>query len=127
MIGHVIIASMAILSAALLISAIRVRNIIKHADPDRIRAHLFLRYDIFKRTTLFFIDGSIIVFFVQVMNILIGIRDLNLIHHQVMLVASVMSMLVIGYYFVHINHMMGIHVEQRRSELERWIYGDDRR
>jgi len=125
MITYVILGCTAILSVALLISAIRIRDRIKHAEPDRIRAKLFLRYDIFKRTTLFFIDGSIIIFFVQVMNIFIGIRDLNLIYHQIMLVASVVSMLIIGYCFVHINCLVGISENRRRSKLERWIYGDD--
>jgi len=74
---------------------------------------------------MFFIDGSIIVFFVQVMNIRIGIRDLNLIFHQIILVAGVMSMLIIGYCFVHINCLVGIPGNRRRSKLERRIYGDD--
>jgi len=127
MITHVILGCTAVLSTALLIYAIRLRNKIIHAEHDRIRANLFLCYDVFKRTTLFFIDGSIIVFFVQVTNILIGMRYLNLIHHQIILVISVTSMLIIGYCFVHINCLVSMPANQRSSKLERWIFGDDRR
>ena len=56
MLNYVIYASMGILSFALMVSFIKIRNIVKNGNPDLIRASLFLRYGVFKRTTLFVID-----------------------------------------------------------------------
>jgi len=128
MITHVIFACMAILSTALIISAFRMRNQIKNENADKLRATLFLHYDIFKQTNLYIIDGSIIVFFVQVMNIITGIQDLNHIFRQVMPVVNTISMLIIGYILVHMIHTMSLPKRSStRSGLERCIFGDDRR
>jgi len=128
MITHVIFACMTILSAALIISAFRMRNLIKNENPDKLRATLFLHYDIFKRTNLYIIDGSIIVFFVQVMNIITGIQDMDHIFRQVMPVVNMISMLIIGYILVHMIHTMSLPKRSStRSGLERCIFGDDRR
>lgn len=117
---------MAVLSTALLSTAIKMRNTIKNENPDKMRASMFLRYDVFKRTNLFIIDGSIIVFFIQVMNIAIGISDFNVIFEQVMPVINVISLLVIGYIFVHLIQTVRVpDYNSRRSELEHYIYGDD--
>ncbi|MBN2488348.1 MAG: hypothetical protein JXA98_04910 [Methanosarcinaceae archaeon] len=126
MINQVIFVCMAVLSTALLSTAIKMRNTIKNENPDKMRASMFLRYDVFKRTNLFIIDGSIIVFFIQVMNIAIGISDFNVIFEQVMPVINVISLLVIGYIFVHLIQTVRVpDYNSRRSELEHYIYGDD--
>jgi len=128
MITHVIFACMAILSTALIISAFRMRNLIKNENPDKLRATLFLHYDTFKRTNLYIIDGSIIVFFVQVMNIITGIQDLDHIFRQVMPVVNTISMLIIGYILVHMIHTMSLPKRSStRSGLERCIFGDDKK
>lgn len=128
MLYYVIYASMGLLSIALMVSFIKVRSVLKNGDPDRIRASLFLRYDVFKRTTLFVIDGMAFIFFVQVINMLFGLQYLTIFYHQIMIVASLMCLIVIGYSFVHLNQtVMFQSYNPARNELERWIYGDDRR
>ena len=128
MLYYVIYASMGLLSIALMVSFIKVRSVLKNGDPDRIRASLFLRYDVFKRTTLFVIDGMAFIFFVQVINMLFGLQYLTIFYHQIMIVASLICLIVIGYSFVHLNQtVMFQSYNPARNELERWIYGDDRR
>ncbi len=127
MLNYVIYSSMGMLSIALMISFVRVRNVVKNGNPDRIRASLFLRYDVFKRTTLFVIDGMIFVFFVQVINMLFGLQYVTIFYHQAMIIASLICLIVIGYSFVHLNQtVMFKSYSLTRSELERWIYGDER-
>ena len=128
MLYYVIYASMGLLSIALMVSFIKVRSVLKNGDPDRIRASLFLRYDVFKRTTLFVIDGMAFIFFVQVINMLFGLQYLTIFYHQIMIVASLICLIVIGYSFVHLNQtVMFQSYNPAHNELERWIYGDDRR
>lgn len=128
MLNYVIYTSMGILSFALLVSFIKMRNIVKNGDPDRIRASLFLRYDVFKRTTLFIIDGMTFIFFVQVINMLFGLQYLTIFYHQVMIIVSLICLIVIGYGFIHLNQTVTFKsYNPARNELERWIYGDDRR
>ena len=128
MLDYVIYSSMGILSIALMVSFIRVRSIVKNGNPDRIRASLFLRFDVFKRTTLFVIDGMIFVFFVQIINMLFGLQHLTIFYHQIMTIASLICLIVIGYIFVHVNQTVMFKSHgPARSELERWIYGDERR
>jgi len=124
MLTYVILACTAVLSAALLISAIKARNTIKNGKTDRTHANLILRHYVFKQSILFIIDGSIIIFFIQVMNIFINLWGLNIVYHKVMMMANVVCMLIIGYAFVHINCLLGIPENRRRSALERWIFGD---
>lgn len=119
---------MGILSSALMVSFIKIRNIVKNGNPDRIRASLFLRYGVFKRTTLFIIDGMTFIFFVQVINMLFGLQYLTIFYHQVMIIASLICLIVIGYAFIHLNQTVTFKsYNPARNELERWIYGDDRR
>ena len=101
MLNYVIYASMGILSSALMVSFIKIRNIVKNGNPDRIRASLFLRYGVFKRTILFIIDGMTFIFFVQVINMLFGLQYLTIFYHQVMIIASLICLIVIGYAFIH--------------------------
>jgi len=119
---------MAVLSTALLSTAIKMRNTIKNENPDKMRASMFLRYDVFKRTNLFIIDGSLIVFFIQVMNVAIGISDLNIVFDEIMPLINVISLLIIGYIFVHLVRTVRVpDYNSRRSALELYIYGDDRK
>ena len=119
---------MGILSSALMVSFIKIRNIVKNGDPDLIRASLFLRYGVFKRTTLFIIDGMTFIFFVQIINMLFGLQYLTIFYHQVMIIASLICLIVIGYSFIHLNQTVTFKsYNPARNELERWIYGDDRR
>ena len=127
MLNYVIYSSMGMLSIALMISFIKVRSVVKNGNPDRIRASLFLRYDVFRRTTLFVMDGMIFIFFVQVINMLFGLHYLTIFYHQAMIIASLICLIVIGYSFVHLNQtVMFQNYSPARSELERWIYGDER-
>jgi hypothetical protein len=128
MLNYVIYTSMGILSSALMVSFIKIRNIVKNGDPDLIRASLFLRYGVFKRTTLFIIDGMTFIFFVQIINMLFGLQYLTIFYHQVMSIASLICLIVIGYSFIHLNQTVTFKsYNPARNELERWIYGDDRR
>ena len=128
MITQVIFVCMAVLSTALLSTAIKMRNTIKNENPDKMRASMFLRYDVFKRTNLFIIDGSLIVFFIQVMNVAIGISDLNIVFDEIMPLINVISLLIIGYIFVHLVRTVRVpDYNSRRSALELYIYGDDRK
>lgn len=128
MLNYVVYASMGILSIALLVSFVKIRIIIKNGDSNRIRASLFLRYDAFKRTTLFIVDTMTFVFFVQVANMLFGLQHITAFYHQIMIITSLICLIVIGYGFVHLNQTVIIQsYNPTRSELERWIYGDDQR
>ncbi len=128
MLNYVIYASMGILSFILMVSFIKIRNIVKNGNPDLIRASLFLRYGVFKQTTLFIIDSMIFIFFVQVINILFGLQYITSFYHQIMIIASLICLIVIGYSFVHLNQTVMFQSHNpARNELERWIYGDDRK
>ena len=128
MLNYVVYTSMGILSIALLVSFVKVRSIVKNGDHDRIRASLFLRYDVFKRTSLFIIDAMTFVFFVQAVNLLFGLQHITIFYHQIMIIASLICLIVIGYSFVYLNQTVMIQsYNPTRNELERWIYGDDQR
>jgi hypothetical protein len=68
---------MGLLFVALMVSFIRVRNMVKNGNPDLIRAGLFLQYNRSRRTILFVIDGLILVFFVQAANMFLGLQQLG--------------------------------------------------
>lgn len=126
MLSYGIFVCMTVLLVTLLFFAIKVRNVVKNGNADKIHASLFLRYDVFKPTTLFIIDGLIFVFVGQAIYIFIGLQHLNIIYHQIMLLASLMCLLVIGYNFMHIKHTVTISSNNSMcNELERWICGDD--
>lgn len=124
MLSYGIFVCIAILLVTLLFFAINVRCVVKNGDADKIHVSLFLRYDVFKPITLFIIDGFIFVFVGQAINIFIGLQHLNIIYHQIMLLASLMCLLVIGYNLMYIKHTMTFFSNNSMcNELERWICG----
>ena len=103
MLSYVLYVGVGILSIALMVFFVKIRKIVKNGNSDRIRASLFLRYDAFERTILFILDGTIIIFFVQVINMLFGLQYLTIFYHQVMIIASLICLIIIGYSFVRLN------------------------
>lgn len=126
MLNNVIYVNTGLLTIALIIYFVKIRSVVKNGDRDRIRASLFLRYDRFKRTILFIIDAMTFVFIVQVVNMLYGLQYLTTFYYQIMIIASLISLIVIGYSFVHLNQIVMIQkYSLMRNELERWIYDDN--
>ena len=124
MLSYEIFVCITVLLVTLLFFTIKVRNVVKNGNADKIHVSLFLRYDAFKPTTLFIINGLIFVFVGQAINIFIGLQHLNIIYHQIMPLASLMCLLVIGYNFMHIKHTVTIFSNNSMcNKLERWICG----
>lgn len=126
MLNYVIYTSMGILSIILITAFVKIRNLVKNGDPDRIRASLFLRYDVFKRTTLIIIDGMTFIFLVQIINMAFGLQHITIFYHQIMIIASLACLFVIGYSFIHLNKTVMLKsFNSTFNNLERWIYGND--
>lgn len=126
MLNYIIYISMGILFVALMVSFTRVRNMVKNGNPDLVRAGLFLQYNRSRRTILFVIDGLILVFFVQAANMFLGLQHLTNFYYEVMIGASLICLILIGYTFIHLSRMVMKHsYNPAHSDLERRTCSDD--
>ena len=120
MINYVILVCVAMLSFTMLMAGFRAQNALKYEDSDKMRSGLFLQYDVFKRNTLVIINGVLVVLFVQLMGILFSIQDIYQIHRQMMLIASVVSLFMVGFILIHLNNVVCFTKPDSTSNVSEW-------
>ena len=120
MINYVILVCVTMLSFTMLIACFSAQNALKYEDSDKMRSGLFLQYDAFKRNTLFIIKGVLVVLFIQLMGILFSIQDIYQVHRQMMLFASVVSLLMVGFILLHLNNVVSFTKSDSASNVSEW-------
>lgn len=98
----------------------RAQSTLKHEDSDKMRSRLFLQYDSFKRNTLFIIKGVLVVLFVQLIGILFSIQDIYQVHRQIMFIASVFSLFIVGFILVHLNNVVSFSKPDSVKSVNEW-------
>lgn len=120
MINYVILVCVTMLSFTMLMAGFRAQNALKYEDSDKMRSGLFLQYDVFKRNTLFIIKGVLVVLFVQLMGILFSIQDIYQVHRQMMLIASVVSLFMVGFILTHLNNVVSFTEPDSANNASEW-------
>ena len=120
MINYVILVCVAMLSFTMLMAGFRAQNALKYEDSDKMRSGLFLQYDAFKRNTLVIINGVLVVLFIQLMGILFSIQDIYQVHRQMMLIASVVSLVMVGFILLHLNNVVFFNKPDSASNAGEW-------
>lgn len=120
MIDNAILVCTIMLSFTILIAGFKVQNALKHEDSDKMRSGLFLQYDIFKRNTRVIVNGVLVVLFVQFMGILFSIQDIFQVHRQIMLIASVVSLFMIGFVLIHLNNVVSFTKPNSVNSANEW-------
>lgn len=120
MIDYIILVCVAMLSFTMLMSGFRAQNTLKYEDSDKMRSGLFLQYDVFKRNTLFIIKGVLVVLFVQLIGILFSIQDIYQVHRQMMLIASVFSLFMVGIILSHLNNVVSFTKPDSANSVNEW-------
>ncbi len=120
MINYVILVCVTMLSFTMLMAGFRAQNALKYEDSDKMRSGLFLQYDVFKRNTLVIINGMLVVLFVQLMGILFSIQDIYQVHRQMMLIASVVSLFMVGFILTHLNNVVSFTEPDSANNASEW-------
>ena len=112
------------LSFTMLMAGFRAQNALKFEDSDKMRSVLFLQYDVFKRNTLLIINSVLVVLFVQLMGILFSVQDIYQVHRQMMLIACVVSLFMVGFILFHLNNVVSftkLDSSNNASEWRAWL------
>lgn len=120
MINYVILVCVTMLSFTMLMAGFRAQNALKYEDSYTMRSGLFLQYDVFKRNTLVIINGMLVVLFVQLMGILFSIQDIYQVHRQMMLIASVVSLFMVGFILTHLNNVVSFTEPDSANNASEW-------
>lgn len=62
----------------------------------------------------------LVVLFVQLMGILFSIQDIYQVHRQMMLVASVVSLFMVGFILTHLNNVVSFTKPDSANNASEW-------
>ena len=120
MIDNIIIVCTVALSFTILMAGLRLQNVLKHEDPDKMRSGLFLQYDVFKQNTIVIVNGILVILLVQLTGIVFSIQQTYQVHRPMMLIVSLVSLFIVGYILFHLSNAVSFAKPNSTSNVGAW-------